>query len=648
MAIGLDVVDKYPGTDGLVHHYISERHHGQIRNFSLGDREDRQMLVKSLRRRFPEEVRQANIVLTDCRAFRDPSSSALRNHWGVHPTTLSKILNHHKFPDLLKELVERVIRFADKDPKTRILIGFICSRARHRSVACSYLTQVIHTALNYTVNTRTTAIASSGRHLCNRDTCPDCSHQSVASVRLMGSVRERLVASWNKAVASVVSTQCPKQGVILTSIPAIPAFPVVSKRITGKAPPPQPSKRASFFKGTLEQARLAGLTDEEIASIAAALKPVLEEKSGDSGRSVKRGVLPETYSLQTNKRGKAVLEPSSNSERVTPVKRDEYCAHDCLTQAGSTSTPTTVTVPSTQTPQTACTVTKTRKPPTPPLADKFLSTGQHPRTTDREETLRVLMRKTKFSGHSNVDTDVADYDDQYLESLFAGRTISGIIYLGPDEMASKYKIRVNLKDGTKNTRIGVPRELEEWMKTTLYLDNTTSRWILFEDRVAPRHQRQLPDGVDRCVCMLQPARTTVDGVSYMASCRTAMSRGQRRVFESHARQIEQDDRFANGVLSAQSCDNLLHCDDKSNAPCDIMIVSDIGLPSKPSSKYIITSHSLQPESSARSSPDGILCTAHALLETCCHVKAKLLILTIAYPDAWEVLFHVDLCNVYTC
>ena len=95
-------------------------------------------------------------------------------------------------------------------------------------------------------------------------------------------------------------------------------------------------------------------------------------------------------------------------------------------------------------------------------------------------------------------------------------------------MASKHKIRVNLKICTKNTRIGVPRELEGWLKTTLYRDNTSLRWILFEDHVAPRHQRQLPDGVDRCVCMLQPARTTVDGVSYMASCRTAMSRGQRR------------------------------------------------------------------------------------------------------------------------
>ena len=295
-------------------------------------------------------------------------------------------------------------------------------------------------------------------------------------------------------------------------MPAIPVTPAVGKswRITEKAPPPQPSKRASFFKGTLEQARLAGLTDEEVASIAAALKLVLEkeERSRDTSRSVKRGVLPEACSSQTTKRVKAVLEPSSNPEGVSPGKHDAYHAHDHLTQAGSTSTPATATVPSTEsataaTTQTAVTITGTPKPPAPPPATQFLRTGRHPRTADREETLRVLMRKTKISSHSNVDTDIADYDDHYLESLFAGRMKSGIIYLGPDEMASKHKLRVNLKIGTKNTRIGV----------TLYRDNTTLRWILFEDRVAPRHQRQLPDGVDRCVCMLQPARTTIDGVS---------------------------------------------------------------------------------------------------------------------------------------
>ena len=304
----------------------------------------------------------------------------------------------------------------------------------------------------------------------------------------MESVRERLVASWNKAVASAVSTsQHPEPSVTLTLMLAIPVTPAAGKSwtITEKAPLPQPSKGASFFKGTLEQARLAGLADEEIVSIAAALKPELEkeEKSGDSGRSVKRGVLPEACSSQTTK-GKAVLEPSSNPESVSPGKHDEYRAHDHLTQAGLTSTPAAVTVPSTEsstaaTTQTAVTITRTRKPPAPPLATQFWGTGRHPRTADREETLRVLMRNTKFSGHSNVDTGIADYDDHSLESLFAGRMKSGIIYLGPDEMASKHKIRVDLKIGTKNTRIGVPRELEGWMKTTLYRDNTTLRWILF-------------------------------------------------------------------------------------------------------------------------------------------------------------------------
>ena len=123
VAIGLDVMDEYPDTDGHFRRYISERHCGRTRDFSLGDREDRQLLVKALRHRFPEEVHQTNIILIDCRAFRDPASSAPRNHWGVHPTTLSKIL----FPGLLLDLVERVMRLADKDPKTRILIGFICT-----------------------------------------------------------------------------------------------------------------------------------------------------------------------------------------------------------------------------------------------------------------------------------------------------------------------------------------------------------------------------------------------------------------------------------------------------------------------------------------------------------------------------------------
>ena len=50
VAIGLDVVDEYPGSDGLFRHYISERHYGRTRDFSIGDREDRQMVIKTLLR----------------------------------------------------------------------------------------------------------------------------------------------------------------------------------------------------------------------------------------------------------------------------------------------------------------------------------------------------------------------------------------------------------------------------------------------------------------------------------------------------------------------------------------------------------------------------------------------------------------------
>ena len=134
----------------------------------------------------------------------------------------------------------------------------------------------------------------------------------------MESVRERLVASWNKAVADAATTpQLPMPDVTLTPMTAAPVAPAAGKswRITEKAPPPRPSKRVS-----LEQARLAGLTDDEIASIAAALTPVLEkkERSGDIGRSTKRGALPEARSSRTMKRGKAVLESPPTSE-LTPL-----------------------------------------------------------------------------------------------------------------------------------------------------------------------------------------------------------------------------------------------------------------------------------------------------------------------------------------
>ena len=142
------------------------------------------------------------------------------------------------------------------------------------------------------------------------------------------------------------------------------------------------------------------------------------------------------------------------------------------------------------------------------------------------------MRKTKFSVHSNVDTNIAGYDDHYLESFFL-----------------------------------LPAAISDNCEMELF-----------------------------GACMLQPARTTIDGVSYMASC-------------GH------ESRTATCFRVACTTDGARRpfC---QRRPCSTVL-----------RKFVA------------------LCTAHVLLETCCHMKAKLFILTIAFPGVREVLFHFELCNV---
>ena len=96
-----------------------------------------------------------------------------------------------------------------------------------------------------------------------------------AAVLLMESMRKGLVASWHKK-SRYCFAQNPKRSLTLTSM----CDSAIGKswRITEKAPFPQPSNRASFLERILEQVRLTGFTDEEIASIAVVLKPVLEKE----------------------------------------------------------------------------------------------------------------------------------------------------------------------------------------------------------------------------------------------------------------------------------------------------------------------------------------------------------------------------------
>ena len=124
VAIGLDVMDEYPGTDGFFA-ATSVRDIADEFATSLLEIEKiakcwSKLCVDDFQRRYTKRTSFSLIVVLS----EILPAVALRNHWGVHPTTLSKILNHHKFPGLLLELIERVIRFADKDPKTRITDWF--------------------------------------------------------------------------------------------------------------------------------------------------------------------------------------------------------------------------------------------------------------------------------------------------------------------------------------------------------------------------------------------------------------------------------------------------------------------------------------------------------------------------------------------
>ena len=76
--------------------------------------------------------------------FRDRVGSVLLNHWRIHPsTTFSKILSFCEFQGLFSSWIwlsgscELLT-----DRQIKILIGFVCMKARHRSLAFSSLMQV--------------------------------------------------------------------------------------------------------------------------------------------------------------------------------------------------------------------------------------------------------------------------------------------------------------------------------------------------------------------------------------------------------------------------------------------------------------------------------------------------------------------------
>ena len=71
-----------------------------------------------------------NVLIVDCRPFKDPKTMDLRDHLGLHPQIIDSAISHHA---LLRDVFLQVkshIEYHD-----RPCVYFACSVGRHRSVA---------------------------------------------------------------------------------------------------------------------------------------------------------------------------------------------------------------------------------------------------------------------------------------------------------------------------------------------------------------------------------------------------------------------------------------------------------------------------------------------------------------------------------
>ena len=177
------------------------------------------------------------------------------------------------------------------------------------------------------------------------------------------------------------------------------------------------------------------------------------------------------------------------------------------------------------------------------------------RTRDREEHVHAKVPKTTLSGATHIHMDVAGFDDVYCGSFFVvARHLASYAW---DATCLPQHTRC---EGTSRS---APRRKDGSAldDTTLYRYDKTQKWILFEDRIATRAHRWLPNNVDRCFAMLQRMQQTADGVSDLANHKTVMSKSQRRGCESQLQQLNHDDRLTfDDILSGQDRNMLSHDD----------------------------------------------------------------------------------------
>ena len=135
------------------------------------------------------------------------------------------------------------------------------------------------------------------------------------------------------------------------------------------------------------------------------------------------------------------------------------------------------------------------------------------------------MKKWHLANHFPTDLEPYELSDETLESFFAGARPKPLQYFSnkgvsdpkdPPEkrIPRELCVRVNVKVGPIDTKIGTPNELSHWVKAALTQRKGSSTWELIEDReecnLISEFSRE--DDVRRALSFLQPPRKTEDAV----------------------------------------------------------------------------------------------------------------------------------------
>ncbi len=82
-------------------------------------------------------------VLLDAQPFHDPHAGRLKNHTGMHPENIARVIQHEKFREWILEardlILDAVRRHTSEGRSGPVLVVVYCRAGKHRSVACVHI-----------------------------------------------------------------------------------------------------------------------------------------------------------------------------------------------------------------------------------------------------------------------------------------------------------------------------------------------------------------------------------------------------------------------------------------------------------------------------------------------------------------------------